>query len=181
MVGVLSERMRSGWVRLVCPRVYWSLELASSQRRCHHTGLFTALWDWKVFTWKGENVCASPLVPLAHLPQWMAQKGFCLGPGNLHTRRAKMVRMRRDFAKESNECFMPLYPVFFFFLASPRSLQDLSSPTRAQALKAPSPPNHWTARNSYTCILEKKKKKKNRNVRSNFIADIPPGAEEEQG
>lgn len=115
MVGVLSERMRSGWVRLVCPRVYWSLELASSQRRCHHTGLFTALWDWKVFTLKGENVCASPLVPLAHLPQWMAQKGFCLGPGNLHTRRAKMVRMRRDFAKESNECFMPLYPVFFFF------------------------------------------------------------------
>lgn len=159
MVGVLSERMRSGWVRLVCPRVYWSLELASSQRRCHHTGLFTALWDWKVFTLKGENVCASPLVPLAHLPQWMAQKGFCLGPGNLHTRRAKMVGMRRDFAKESNECFMPLYPVFFF-LASPRSLQDLSSPTRAQALKAPSPPNHWTARNSYTCILAKKKKKR---------------------
>ena len=54
--------------------------------------------------------------------------------------------------------FYAFIPCLFFFLASPRSLQDLSSPTRAQALKAPSPPNHWTARNSYTCVLAKKKK-----------------------
>ena len=41
------------------------------------------------------------------------------------------------------------YPVFFFFLAAPCSLQDLSSPTRdwiqATAVKAPHP-NHWTDR-----------------------------------
>ena len=47
------------------------------------------------------------------------------------------------FQQDGDHTTQPI--LFFFFLAAPRSLWDLSSPTRALAVKAPSP-NHWTAR-----------------------------------